>query len=84
MVLKLNNASMCILCHPVSPGLHVPKSDNSKKGTEEESRDGTYTNFLIYEMSSELDLLGDPSDCEYPYTRVCVWGWVSLQLHVCS
>lgn len=29
MVLKLNNASTCVPCHPVSPGLHVPKSDNS-------------------------------------------------------
>lgn len=54
------------------------------KGTEQESRDGTYTNFLIYEMSSELDLLGDPSDCEYSYAGVCVRGWVSLQLHVRS
>lgn len=53
------------------------------KGTEQEKR-ATYTNFLIYEMSGELDLLGDPSDCEYSDTGVCVWGWVSLQLHVCS
>lgn len=28
MVLKLNNVSACILCHPVSPGRHVPKSEN--------------------------------------------------------
>lgn len=54
------------------------------KGTEQKKRDGTYTNFLIYEMSGKLDLLGDPSDCEYSDAGVCVWGWVSLQLHVRS
>lgn len=48
------------------------------------NRDGTYTNFLIYEMPSEFNLLGNSSDCEYSHTRVCVWRWVSLELHVSS
>lgn len=48
------------------------------------NRDGTYTNFLIYEMSSEFNLLWNSSDCEYSYTRVCVRRWVSLELHMGS
>lgn len=47
-------------------------------------RDATYTNFLVYEMSSEFNLLGNSSDCEYSYTGVCVGRWVSLELHVGS
>lgn len=85
MVLKLNNASVCVLCHPPSPGPRVPKSENTVSERDKAKiRDGTYTNFLIYEMSSELNLLGNSSDCEYSYTRVCVWRWVSLELHMGS
>lgn len=54
------------------------------KGQTKINRDGTYTNFLIYEMSSEFNLLGNSSDCEYSYTRVCVWRWVSLKLNMGS
>lgn len=84
MVLKLNNVSVCILRHPVSPGLHVAKSKNTSERDRAWARDGTYTNFLIYEMSSEFNLLRNSSDCEYSYTRVCVGRWVSLELHMGS
>lgn len=35
-------------------------------------------------MSSEFNLLGNSSDSEYSYTRVCVRRWVSLELNMGS
>lgn len=44
----------------------------------------TYANFLIYEMSGHLDLLGNPPDGEYSQVGVGVGRGVPLKLHVRS
>lgn len=84
IVLKLNNvkSAHCATCK--SRPTRTCRWKHFWKRQIKINRDGTYTNFLIYEMSSKFNLLGNSSDCEYSYTRVCVWRWVSLQLHVGS